>query len=38
MTAARNLYASLGFRETAPYYHNPLPDVVYYEVELIQRP
>lgn len=29
MTAARALYASLGFRECAPYYHNPLPGTVY---------
>jgi ribosomal protein S18 acetylase RimI-like enzyme len=29
MTAARDLYARLGFRECAPYYPNPLPGVVY---------
>jgi putative acetyltransferase len=29
MTAARALYASLGFAECAPYYRNPLPGVVY---------
>ena len=29
MTAARALYARLGFRECAPYYANPLPGVVY---------
>jgi GNAT superfamily N-acetyltransferase len=29
MTPARNLYARLGFRECAPYYHNPHPGVVY---------
>jgi len=29
MTDARALYARHGFRECAPYYFNPLPDVVY---------
>ena len=29
MTAARALYARLGFRECPPYYRNPLPGVVY---------
>ncbi len=29
MTAARNLYARVGFRECAPYYRNPLPDAIY---------
>jgi putative acetyltransferase len=29
MTDARSLYANLGFRECAPYYHNPIPGAVY---------
>lgn len=29
MTAARALYAELGFRECAPYWDSPLPDTVY---------
>jgi putative acetyltransferase len=29
MHAARRLYASLGFRDCAPYYVNPLPGAVY---------
>ena len=34
MSDARKLYAKLGFRECAPYYANPLPDVVYMALAL----
>ena len=34
MTPARALYAELGFHDCAPYYANPLPDVVYMSREL----
>ncbi|MEW5889239.1 MAG: GNAT family N-acetyltransferase [Pseudomonadota bacterium] len=34
LTEAMRLYESLGFRRIAPYYDNPLPDVVYWELNL----
>ena len=34
MRAAQHLYASFGFREIPPYYHNPLPGVVMLELDL----
>jgi GNAT superfamily N-acetyltransferase len=34
MEGARALYASVGFRECAAYYVNPLPDVIYMSLRL----
>ena len=35
MNDARRLYASLGFVDCAPYYHNPLEGVVYMTLTLV---
>ncbi len=37
MRPAREIYSSLGFRQTAPYYDNPLRDAVYMELDLSIR-
>jgi GNAT superfamily N-acetyltransferase len=34
MIGATSLYRALGFKETASYRHNPLPDVMYFALEL----
>ena len=34
MTTAQALYQSLGFRETEPYRHNPVPGAAFLEVRL----
>ena len=34
MESARQLYATLGFQETAPYYFNPVPGAHYLKVDL----
>ena len=34
MSDARKLYGGLGFRDCTPYYHNPLPGVVYMALAL----
>ena len=34
LNEAVQLYRSTGFRPTSPYYHNPLPGVLYWELEL----
>ncbi|EDV23093.1 Acetyltransferase [Trichoplax sp. H2] len=36
LKAALSLYKSLGFRETRPYYDNPLSNVVYLQLDLTQ--
>ncbi|MGE0154745.1 MAG: GNAT family N-acetyltransferase [Reyranellaceae bacterium] len=38
MVAARSLYASMGFVEVEPYYHNPMADAVYMELPLPPLP
>jgi len=35
MTEATTLYRSLGFKETDSYTYNPLPDVLYFVLELV---
>lgn len=34
LTAANKLYAAAGFEQIAAYYHNPLPEVVYWYTQL----
>jgi ribosomal protein S18 acetylase RimI-like enzyme len=34
LSEAMHLYKTLGFRRTEPYYKNPLPGVVYWELDL----
>lgn len=34
MHSAIDLYRSLGFTETAPYYHNPLPDARFFQLTI----
>ena len=34
LTEAMALYKALGFERVVPYYDNPLPDVVYWELAL----
>ncbi len=38
MESARELYATLGFEETAPYYYNPIPGAHYLRAELDAGP
>ncbi len=38
LSAARALYASLGFEEVPPYWNNPLPKVHYFRAQLASRP
>ena len=37
LDAAVHLYESLGFVRTGPYYDNPLPDVVYWKLNLMDQ-
>jgi len=38
MSEAIALYESLGFHESEPYYNNPIPTAVYFDLELRDRP
>lgn len=38
MTAAQQLYATLGFRPTVAYYDNPLPGARYLVLDLLRKP
>jgi len=34
LAAANRIYETTGFRRRSAYYHNPLPNVVYWELDL----
>jgi ribosomal protein S18 acetylase RimI-like enzyme len=38
LTEAVNLYQQLGFRQVPPYYDNPLPGALYWELDLRESP
>ena len=37
MESAISIYKSLGFYEISAYYNNPLPDVMFFELNLLKK-
>ena len=37
LKAAMNMYSSLGFTKTEPYYNNPIEDAVYLKLDLVKQ-